>query len=326
VTAERFSIAARDELWAHGVLLESRLEHGSAVLSDGVIDAADSYDADLAAACDEEMARLRAAVASVDDARIRAVARAASDGERSATLTITMRGVSIVTTPAAAARDTAMLRALVGREPEEELREPLPIVWRNGSAAVLLHEAFGHPAEHGERASRPPAAGRRVRRNEDPSGPDRDARRVAAGGRDARSPRWLHVEDLSAEGTADLLAAERPRALRRASFRDVPLHRMTALVARQVDAPFDVPERHVEIHLVAGGTYDPLTDVVTIDVSIANRGGARLAPFTITTTRDRIAFLGASGEPVRYPGVVCSREGQELVVGSFAPVMITGAL
>lgn len=294
MTSERFSIAARDELWAHGVLLESRLEHGTAAFADGGIVATDSYDPSLIAACDEEMARLRAAVAPLADARIRAVARAASDGERSATLTITMRGVSIVTTPAAAARDTAMLRALVAREAEEELREPLPMVWRNGSAAVLLHEAFGHPAEHG-------------------------MQRAAA-------PAWLHVEDVSPHGTADLLAGERPLALRRASFRDVALHRMTALVARQVDAPFDVPERHVEIHLVAGGTYDPLTDVLTIDVSVANLDGARLAPFTITATRDRIAFLGASGEPVRYPGVVCSREGQELVVGSFAPVMITGAL
>ncbi|HKO58312.1 MAG TPA: hypothetical protein VJ276_20780 [Thermoanaerobaculia bacterium] len=311
MTADRFAIAARDELWAHGVLLESRLEHGTAVLSDDVIEATDAYDPDLAAACDEEMARLRAAVASVEDARIRAVARAASDGERSATLTITMRGVSIVTTPAAAARDTAMLRALVGREAEEELCETLPIVWRNGSAAVLLHEAFGHPAEHGIPLT--PALS--------PRGGERVLEERVRGG-----PTWLRVEDISPRGTADLLAGHRPHALRRASFRDVPLHRMTALVARQVDAPFDAPERHVEVHLVAGGTYDPLTDVVTIDVSIANLGGARLAPFTITTTRDRIAFLGASGEPVRYPGVVCSREGQELVVGSFAPVMITGAM
>lgn len=303
MTSQTFSIAARDELWAHGVLLESRFEHGTAVMSGDAIEATDAYDAELAAACDEEMARLRAAVAPLADARIRAVARAASDGERSATLTITMRGVSIVTTPAAAARDTAMLRALVAREAEEELRESLPTVWRNGSAAVLLHEAFGHPAEHNVGPALQPARA------------DWSV-----------GPTWLRVDDVSPHGTADLLNGTRPLALRRASFRDVPLHRMTALVARQVDAPFDVPERHVEIHLVAGGTYDPLTGIVTIDVSVANLGNARLAPFTITTPRDRIAFLGASGEPVRYPGVVCSREGQELVVGSFAPVMITGAL
>ncbi|HEV7921835.1 MAG TPA: hypothetical protein VGR02_13685 [Thermoanaerobaculia bacterium] len=307
MTSERFSIAARDELWAHGVLLESRLEHGTAVLSADGIEATDVADPSLIAACDEEMARLRAAVASLADARIRAVARAASDGERSATLTITMRGVSIVTTPAAAARDTAMLRALVAREAEEELREPLPMVWRNGSAAVLLHEAFGHPAEHGPLT---------------PAFSPRGGEKVL----EEREKGWLRVEDVSPLGTADLLAGERPLALRRASFRDVPLHRMTALVARQVGAPFEVPERHVEIHLVAGGTYDPLTGVLTVDVSIANLGNARLAPFTITATRDQLAFLGASGEPVRYPGVVCSREGQELVVGSFAPVLITGAL
>ena len=34
------------------------------------------------------------------------------------------------------------------------------------------------------------------------------------------------------------------------------------------------------------------------------------------------AFIGASGEPLRYPGVICSREGQELVVGSSAPLLL----
>jgi len=302
VSDARYAIAVRDELWAHGVLLESRFEHGSAIFANGAIDAVDDFDAALAEACDEEMARLRAAVASLADARIRAVARAASDGERSATLTITVRGVSIVTTPAAAARDTAMLRALVAREPEEELRESLPIVWRNGSAAVLLHEAHGHPAEH-------------VGAGFSPSGPAEAGPYI-----------WLRVEDISPLGAANLLAGERPLAMRRASFRDVPLPRMTTLIARQDGAPFDVPERHVEVHLVSGGAYDPLTDVVTVNVSIANLDGARLAPFTLSTPRDRIVLLGASGEPVRYPGVVCSREGQELVVGSFAPVMITAPL
>jgi hypothetical protein len=53
-----------------------------------------------------------------------------------------------------------------------------------------------------------------------------------------------------------------------------------------------------------------------------------LAPFDIRVPRDRIAraIACATGEPLRYPGVVCAREGQEVVVGSFAPLMITTEL
>ena len=32
------------------------------------------------------------------------------------------------------------------------------------------------------------------------------------------------------------------------------------------------------------------------------------------------------GPPLRYPGVICSREGQELYVPSFAPLMVTDPL
>ena len=80
------------------------------------------------------------------------------------------------------------------------------------------------------------------------------------------------------------------------------------------------PTHFVEVFLVAGGSYDPLTDVVTIDVAVSTAGA-----FTIRKSRAEIAasIAGASGEPIRYPGVICSREGQELAVGSFAPVMIT---
>src|SRR2546421_611841 len=158
-------------------------------------------------------------------------------------------------------------------------------------------------------------------------------RKAGAGGRPAPQPPVEARKNNFAEvappppGTATL-SADPPRALRRPSFRDVPLRRMTTLVVTQNGAPFDVPERHVEVHLVAGGAYDSLTDAVTIHVSVANLGAMRLAPFTIHTKRERVlaAIRGASGEPVRYPGVVCSREGQELVVGSFAPLMVTDPL
>ena len=81
----------------------------------------------------------------------------------------------------------------------------------------------------------------------------------------------------------------------------------------------------IEILLVAGGEYEPLTETVTLRICAANYEGRRLPPFDIRESREAVAraIVAAEGEPVRYPGVVCSREGQELVVGSFAPVMLT---
>src|SRR5207248_5645910 len=111
--------------------------------------------------------------------------------------------------------------------------------------------------------------------------------------------------------------------MRRESFRDVPLRRMTNVIARGKHdfTPNDfTPNDFVEVFLVAGGSYDPLTDLVTINVSVSTAGA-----FTLRRTRPEIAasIAGASGEPIRYPGVICSREGQELAVGSSAPVMVT---
>jgi hypothetical protein len=98
---------------------------------------------------------------------------------------------------------------------------------------------------------------------------------------------------------------------------------MKHLIARQTNAPFVIPDERVEVELVAGGAYDPITDLVTIDVAVSSAGR-----FTIRRSRAEIAasIIGASGEPIRYPGVICSREGQELYVASHAPVMITDGL
>ncbi len=197
-----------------------------------------------------------------------------------------------------------MLRELVASEARMTYRK-LPILWRNGSAAVLLHEAVGHPAEH------------------------------AAPG--VKWPRWLRVNDepsIAVDDCGDVprhvdLFKEAPSCARRESFRDVPLRRMTTLVVRQSGAPFEVPDEHIEVHLVAGGGYDALTDTVAINVSVAdlvNDGKRhRIRPFTIREHRAAIAesLRGASGEPIRYPGVICSREGQEIVVGSYAPEIVT---
>lgn len=159
----------------------------------------------------------------------------------------------------------------------------VPFLWKHGTAAVLLHETIGHPLEHHQ-----------------PS---------------IVLPPWLIVDV--------------PLKFRRASFKDVPLLRMTEVVARQSGAPFEMPEERIEIVLVDGGSYDPLTEVVTLRIAAANlvEGDTirALAPFTIHQTRETIArsIIGASGEPLRYPGVICSREGQELLVGSYAPLLLT---
>ena len=279
IASSTFAIASRDELWLHGALSESRLMHGEARQRGRTIDATDARDEDLVRACEDAIDNARSAIAALRDARVRMVARATreDDGECvETTITISIGGVSVVTTPADAIGDYSLLRGLAGSKPTMSLGS-LPIVWQNGSAAVLLHEAIGHAREH-------------------------DAASV-------RWPAWLSVDA--------------PLVTRRETFRDVPLPRMKHLIATQTDAPFVLPKERIEVQLIAGGAYDPVTDIVTIHVAVSSAG-----PFTIRRKRAEIAaaISGAAGEPIRYPGVICSREGQELYVASHAPVMITDAL
>jgi hypothetical protein len=274
-----FAIASRDELWTGGALAESRLTHGHARQHSQMIEATDARDERLVRACDEAIDAARSSVAALGDARVRVVVRAMrenGDETVQTTITVTIGGVSIVTTPADALHDYELLRTLAESKPTTTIGS-LPIIWQNGSASVLLHEAVGHASEHGA-ASVP-------------------------------WPPWLSVDV--------------PLVPRRETFRDVPLPRMTHLVARQLGAPFALPDQRIEVQLIAGGAYDPVTDVVTINVAVSTVGA-----FTIQRTRTQIAasLSGAIGEPVRYPGLICSREGQELYVPSHAPVMITDPL
>jgi hypothetical protein len=271
-----FSIASRDELWLRGALTESRLMHGVAAQRGDAIEASDARDEQLVRACDAALGEARATVAALRDARVRVIVRAARENDVESvetTMTIAIDGVSVVTTPSNAIADYELLHR--ARNGEAPLRGP--IVWLNGSAAVLLHEAFGHASEH-------------------------DVAPVTW-------PSWLSIEA--------------PLASRRETFRDVPLMRMTHLIARQTNAPFSLPVDAIEVQLVAGGAYDPITDIVTIGVAVSSAG-----PFTLRRSRAEIAasLAGASGEPIRYPGVICSREGQELYVASHAPVTITDGL
>ena len=283
-----FRIATRDEIWQRGVLYESRLSHGEAIEDDRGITATDADDAALLDRCGHEITKLREAMPS--EGRVRLVATATNEDEVATTMTITLGGMSVVTSAEHAAADFALLKAAcraasqAAVEPDNLRGRPtFPLVWRNGSAAVLLHEAVGHALEHDQP--------------------------------DVTWPAWL--------------SCDAPLRMRRATFRDVPLRRMTSVVVRQNGAPFELPFPRIEVLLVAGGSYEPLTETVTIQIAAADlvneSGTTRLSPFEIRESRSAIAeaCIGAEGEPVRYPGVVCSREGQELVVGSFAPLLVT---
>lgn len=123
------------------------------------------------------------------------------------------------------------------------------------------------------------------------------------------------------------LTVDIPLSQRRATFRDVPLLRMQHVIATPHDAPFALPDSRIEITLIDDGHYEQLTDTITLNVGIADviEGArrVRLAPFIFEAKRDEIRFLGATGETLRYPGVICSREGQELVVPAHAPLLLT---
>ena len=281
MTAAPFAIATRDELWVHGRLVERRLAHGHAVEDERGVRAVDAVEPLLVAACDAAMDELRACV--IPDARVRLVAEASGE-ELTKTIVVTLAGLSVVTTPEHIAGDVALLRSATAALPiDDQHPRDIPLLWKHGSAAVLLHEAAGHALEHGQAPLELPA--------------------------------WLTIDV--------------PLQLRRASFKDVPLLRMTRVVARQTNAPFALPARRIEIVLVDGGSYDPLTELVTVRIAAAQLVDGEdvhaLAPFTIHEPRETIArsITGAAGEPLRYPGVICSREGQELVVGSYAPLMLT---
>ena len=286
-----FSIAARDELWSGGVLIESRASHGRARCRGNEIDAVSFADPDLIARAEAKMQPLREIARTLPDARLRIVASARRVNDY-----VRDEG-NILRLPSPRLRGEGARRA----------DEGLPFLWKNGSAYVLLHEAAGHAAEHHQHST---------------------------------WPSWLtihdepdfEIDDANAPTRIADLTKESPACSRRETFNDVPLKRMTTLIVRQHDAPWSLPDDRIEIDFVAGGAYEPLTGIVTINVVAADlvrkSEMTPLAPFRIEAHRDRIAksILGATGDPIRYPGVVCAREGQELVVGSLAPLMLTTEL
>jgi hypothetical protein len=305
--SDEFAIVTRDE-----TALESRLIHGIARTRGTLIDADDDCDGELLALCGRESAAARDAISTLREGRARFVASAMREGDAvsvSSTISVALHALSIVTTPEHLAADAEMLVEISSVRPVADYRR-LPLVWRNGSGAVLMHEAVGHPKERGhparsDRASRPVA-----------ENSARARRASTAGGTPAllEWPSWLTVET--------------PFAMRRQSFTDIPLQRMTS-VRVEANLQAAAPQHRIDILLVAGGRYEPLTDRVSLFISAADliegNTAARLRPFTIEATGSDIArgLRGASGEVRRYPGVICSKEGQELFVSSFSPDLVT---
>jgi hypothetical protein len=294
-----FAIVTRDEVWSldRRALVESRLMHGSADVHDNRIDARDDRDDELLALCDRECERVRDVLNTLPEGRARLVVTAQGRSVE-ATISLTVLDLSMVTTFPYISSDYEMLVQMASIRPETSADyRDLPVAWRNGSGAVLLHEAAGHPAEHGHAP--------------------------------LRWPSWLTVTDESDDGPADLLRCEVPRTWRRKSFTDVPLRRMTNVVVVTRSSVVKLPRRRIDVLLVAAGRYEPLTENVELSISAANLvdgdGSVRLRPFVIQQSRANIAraIRGAAGDVRRYPGVICSREGQELFVASHAPDLLT---
>ncbi|MHB0972372.1 MAG: hypothetical protein ACYC7A_13350 [Thermoanaerobaculia bacterium] len=333
-----FAAAIRDETWHVGSaprLVESRAEAGYAKTSvrngafeieatddftglDAPADTADSLRDRAGAAISRARGVIEARRERDAVARLVARSRWIRIGERivadelvTATLSLPYGAeeAAIAASPSEIAKHWKWLVAAVADIPRRACAwERTPLLWKNGTGAVLLHEAAGHPAE-----------------------------RHAA---PVEWPAWLRALDGTGGGYDDcgLEIAERdllrgvPSALRRATFRDVPTLRMSELSVVAADAPFVEADESIEILLVDHGTFDPLADRVALRVVIADfvRGGnrERLEPFTYRASRAAVAasLAGAQGEAVAFPGVICSDEGQRLPVASKSPDLLTRPL
>ncbi len=189
----------------------------------------------------------------------------------------------------------------------------LPIFWTRGSGSVLMHEAAGHAAEA---RAKPAAWPSWLTVIDDPH---------------ATGLGQQQVDDCGNAGEArDLLGGQSPSCLRRPSFRDIPASRLSNLSVSSTGGPFELPAKFIEVSLIDGGNYDELTDRVTLAVGaseLVDRGERHpLEPFILSETRAAIAssLIGGYGELVTYPGVICSRDGHRVPVGSASIDLLTG--
>lgn len=226
------------------------------------------------------------------------------DGEVFRTETIihylTLRTRHVVCTLVATDPDALLphaTRLSAAAAPPDEVSR-LPILFRNGTGAVVAHETLGHPSELA------PSPMRLAFEVHDQPGEtlfDRDFDDVG--------------NRLEA---ADLGLGEQPRAFRASDWRQVPIRRMTNLVVTARDAA-RAPMRHLAIDLIESATVKD--DVVHLRIAGASvvdeTTQRRTGGFTLSFPRYSFAdFQPASIETSTYPGVVCSAEGQRAPVGS----------
>ena len=208
-----------------------------------------------------------------------------------------LRGVVAIADAAAFASFLAQRDAESPRRCSDRL---LPLLFTRGSATVLLHEAIGHPAESGEFVP---------------------------------WPSWLHVIDAPPSAIDDLgnptaaidLLRETPKTWRRFHWRDAPLRRMSNLQIEASEINADRPEHYIEVVLVDEGSWDALTGIITLAITLAYevKGGEkfRIEPFRIALAVNALPrSIAAIGRPsFDYPGVICALAGQTLRVSGSAP-------
>lgn len=221
-------------------------------------------------------------------------------------------GPVLVSTRATLADDLTLLETLGQPAVRHDCdTSRLPIVWRNGTGGVLLHEIIGHPSQHSVETGSMrelqmrdvPQYGGLLQMEVDDSGSSTAETRFAAGG--TLLP-W-----------------------RRADFRHPVLRRMTNLVVDPPGETYETPQTRIEVLHVSAGDYDPLFDRVRLHVSradlVTGDDRAAVAPFVVRSRRGSIAgaIRGAAGDLVRFPGVLCSDQGQRIICGTWSPDLLT---
>ena len=219
--------------------------------------------------------------------------------------------VSVIATPGSLESDLALLRVADMSSMDFDYRI-VPLLFVNGSGAVLLHEAIGHPSQSGKDPSAKPEW---LEVADDPSFPSLGA---------------ITVDDCGLPVQSTVLnGGQSPAAWRRESFRDVPARRMTNLVVRCSTQPVAaLPSPRMEILLVGGGHYDSLTDQIVLTISraalVSDDRRTPVRPFTLVENRETVlkSLRGSRGDLTSYPGVICFEEGHRVPVGSASPDLL----
>lgn len=207
-------------------------------------------------------------------------------------------GQSVVT--CAGSELGALLARLQQERGEPHLPTPsLPLVFTNGSGAVLLHECIGHASEEGIFT---------------PSLPFAVFDAPAA------------VDDIGCSPQPADLRTSAPLGWRRWSFRDVPLRRMTSLVIDAAPAA-ERPDRYIDVDEVEEGTFDSLSGTATLLVrsaaEVTPSGRTTLIPFELTVSRDSLwQRLSIAGTAAVERTVICSARGQRAPVHSSCPDLL----